>query len=118
MNLKSAQSLSKCHRPGNPALQDPQVQKAARMIEATPDLKAGLAAQVEFDDRQAKILDSIKPDAAFLDKIDGTVENLQKGFQWSALRQPPFSGGSDCRDCDDRRPRLRLARHGGNFPRP
>jgi hypothetical protein len=94
VNLKSAQTLSKCHRPGNPALQDPQVQKAARMVEATPELKAALVAQVEFDDRHAKILESINPAAGLLDKIDSTLENLQKGFQWSSLRQPPFLAGA------------------------
>jgi hypothetical protein len=94
MNLKNAQSLSKCHRPGSPALQDPQILKAVRMVEAVPDLKAALASQVAFDDKQEKIVDSINISEEFLDKIDDTLGNLPKGFQWSALKQPPFLAGA------------------------
>jgi len=94
VNQKSAISLSKCHCPGNPALQDPQVQKAVRMIEAAPDLKTVHEAQVAFDSRHVELLGSIKPDEAFLGKIDGTLESLQKGFQWSSLKQPPFLAGA------------------------
>ena len=95
MNLKEAQTLSKCHRPGGKAaLQDPQVQKAARMVGADPALKDALAAQVEFDDRQARLLDSIKPGEPLFEKIDATLENLQKGFKWSTLAQPPFLAGA------------------------
>jgi hypothetical protein len=94
VNIKEAQILSKCHRPGGPASQDTQVQKAARMVAADPALKEALAAQVEFDDRQARLVDSIKPGEPFLEKIDDTLEHLQKGFQWSALRHPAFLAGA------------------------
>ena len=50
MNLKEAQTLSKCHRPGN--REDAQIQKAVRMVAADPASKEALTAQVEFDDRQ------------------------------------------------------------------
>ena len=93
-DLKNAQSLLRYYRPGNPELQDPQLQKALRVVEASPEAKAALATQVEFDDRQADIIRSITPDEEFLNKIDDKVEALQKGFQWSALRQPPFLAGA------------------------
>ena len=94
MNLKNAQSILRSYRPGKPELQDPQAQKALRVVEAAPEAKAALTAQIEFDDRQAAIVRSIEPGEDFLNKIDGVVENLQKGFQWSALRQPPFLAGA------------------------
>lgn len=95
MNLKEAQALSKCHRPGlAPAMQDPQVQKAVRMMAADPAMKAALAAQEEFDDRQLRLLDSIKPGQDFIDKIDAAIESQQKGFQWSALKHPAFLAGA------------------------
>ena len=94
MNLKNAQSLLKYYRPSNPELQDPQMQKALRLVESSPEAKAALAAQVEYDDRQAEIIRSITPEEAFLNKIDDKVESMPKGFQWSALRQPPFLAGA------------------------
>lgn len=96
MNLKEAQTFSKFHLPGGgkAASQDPQMQKAVRLVETDPALKTALAAQVEFDGRQARLLDSIKPGESFLDKIDDTLEHLQKGFQWSAFRHPAFLAGA------------------------
>jgi hypothetical protein len=96
MNLKEAQVLSKFHRPGGgkAASRDPQILKAVRLVEADPALKTALAAQVEFDASQARLLDSIKPGEAFLSRIDETLEHLQKGFQWSALRHPAFLAGA------------------------
>lgn len=94
MNLKSAQSLIRCHRPGRPETQDAAIQKAVRIAEGMPDLKAALASQIEFDNRQADIIRGIVPDENFLNKIDDTFERLQKSFQWSALRQPPFLAGA------------------------
>jgi len=70
------------------------MQKALRAVEASPEAKAALATQIEFDDRQAEIIRSITPDEQFLNKLDAKVEDLQKGFQWSALRQPPFLAGA------------------------
>ena len=93
MNLKGAQSVLKCYRPGKPGASDPQFQKALRMAEGVPEMKAALDAQVEFDDRQAEIIKTVSPGEEFLNKIDGTLENLQKGFQWSVLKQPPFLAG-------------------------
>lgn len=94
MNLKNVQSLIRCHRPGRPELQDPAIQKAVRIAEGIPELKAALATQVEFDDRQADIIRGMAPDENFLNKIDETLEKLQKGFQWNVLRQPPFLAGA------------------------
>lgn len=93
MNLKSAQSLLKCCRPGAQG-QDSAVQKAVRMAGGIPDLKAALASQIEFDDRQAAMIRRIAPDEIFLSKLDGAFECLQKGFQWGALKQPPFLAGA------------------------
>lgn len=91
MNQKTALALSKCHRPAKPALQDPQVHKAVRIVEADPALKGELADQIAFDDRQAALIAAVKPGDAFLGKIDATLEHLDnKGFQWSALTSPPF----------------------------
>jgi hypothetical protein len=94
MNLKSAQSLLKTYRPGKPELQDPQAQKAVRIVEGVPEQKAALDAQIEFDDRQVVTIATIVPGEEFLGRIDGTLENLQKGFQWSSLKQPPFLAGA------------------------
>ena len=94
MNLKLAQALLKCYRPGKPELQDPQIQKALRIAEGVPDMKAALDAQIEFDERQAKLIRSVVPSEPFLDKIDATLENIQKGFQWNTLKQPPFLAGA------------------------
>lgn len=94
MNLKLAQVLLKCYRPGKPELQDPQIQKALRVAEGVPDMKAVLDSQIEFDERQAKLIRSIVPPDSFLDKIDGTLETLQTGFQWKTLKQPPFLAGA------------------------
>jgi len=93
MNLKGAQSILKCYRPGKPGALDPQFQKALRIAEGVPEMKATLDAQVEFDDRQVGAIKTIAPGEDFLNKIDGTLEHLQKGFQWSALKQPPFLAG-------------------------
>jgi len=94
MNLKSAQAILRCHRPGASGLQDPQAQKALRIVEGVPELKAALDAQIEFDDRQAQTIATMVPGEEFLDRIDSTLENLQKGFQWSVLKQPPFLAGA------------------------
>ena len=92
MNLKEAQTLTKCHRPGS--REDPQMQKAVRMVATDPASKDALAAQIEFDDTQARLLDSVKPSETFLDQVDDTLQGLQKGFQWSALRHPAFLAGA------------------------
>ncbi|HWB60417.1 MAG TPA: hypothetical protein VG733_13055 [Chthoniobacteraceae bacterium] len=94
MNLKEAQALSKCHRPGADA-DAPQVQKAVRAIAADPAMKAAFDAQVEFDAAQARLLDSIKPGEDLLNRIDETLEKLQqKSFQWSLMRHPAFLAGA------------------------
>lgn len=92
MNLNEAQTLLKCRAPGKK--EDPQMQKAMRLVAADPAAKEALDAQIEFDERQARLLDSIKPEEQFLDKIDDTLEHLQKGFQWNALRHPAFLAGA------------------------
>lgn len=94
MNLKAAQSLMRCYRPGKMDSQDPQIAKAVKIVDGVPELKTALGAQIEFDDNQAKIIETMAPGEAFLDKIDSTLENLQKGFQWSSLKQPPFLAGA------------------------
>lgn len=94
MNLKSAQTLLRCHRPGRPELQNPAIRKAVRFAEGIPELKTALALQIEFDDRQADIIRGIVPDENFLNQIDDTLERSQKGFQWSTLKQPPFLAGA------------------------
>ncbi len=60
MNLKEAQTLLKCHRSGK--REDPQMQKAMRLVAADPAAKEAFDIQAEFDDRQARQLDSIKPE--------------------------------------------------------
>lgn len=92
MRLHSAEVFMRCYRSGALAGEDPRVQKAARTAERDETLKKKLAAQMELDERCARLVNSIPLPPALVEKLVALPEPPERrGFHWRAgLKQPPI----------------------------
>src|SRR5438067_11224611 len=82
----------RCYRPAAVPGEDARVQKAARAAARDETLKKKLAAQIELDERCARLVNSITLPPALVEKLAAMPEPPEtRGFQWrSGLRQPPI----------------------------
>lgn len=88
MNIKTAEQLLPCFRPGRPL--DPRVEKAARVAEADARLRSQLEAQTTWDAQLAGVIHSIEPPEDLRRKLTsyGPGPVAGRGRLRSQLTQP------------------------------